>query len=124
MAPTATYPSITVNCPRTHSNLLHIEANEEGVTITFLQERWDGTERAVIGATEKFLYADNPDLRDIVRITPFDEVWNTDLLWALATMHEDHAVTILGHYALSDDNFWQAETAPDFTNVGPEVGAA
>ena len=111
--------SIIINCPRTNSNLLQIIVGTEGLHLYFLAE----DERRIVGGREFMPYAEYPELRDVARVTTFDVIWDADLLWSLATLNEDHAVTPLGHYALHNDDCWQAATLPDQVNGSDEAVA-
>jgi|SRR6185369_6766903 len=116
--------SITINCHRTHSNLLRINAEaEEGVRLDFLQTANSNGEANQVGLSQFISYAEYPELRDLVQVTSFDTIWDPDLLWSLATMHEDHLVTALGHYALHTDDAWQSDQ-PDFVNPTQQADVA
>ncbi len=116
-------PSIIVNCPRTNSNLLQVTKWEDGLELAFLYED-SGDQPTFINGDPQFMtYADYPELREIARVTSFDTIWDADLLWSLATINEDHAVTPLGHYALHNDGMWDAAETPDFINGSDEAVA-
>lgn len=115
-------PSIIVNCERTHSNLLQIVAEEDGLRLRFLSDAGLKLDLELVG--EEFLpHADYPETADILHQAFTHNVWDADLLWSIATMHEDHLVTALGHWALHNDDAWKSDS-PDFVNQAPTADVA
>lgn len=111
-------PSITINCQRTCSNLLQLQVNDRGVALNFIEQ----TSHYVV-AQDFLPFSEYPELKELVTVTAFDTVWDGDLLWSIASLEEDHAITPLGHYTLHTDSAWKSD-APDFTNLPAESSVA
>jgi hypothetical protein len=105
-------PSIIVNCSRTHSNLLQVVAELDGLYLFFLNQPSRDAEPEIVGEGDFIDYETNPEARDIVQITTFVTYWDPDMLWSIASLHEDCAMTPLGHYALYNDNLWASDSIP------------
>lgn len=116
-------PQIIVNCARIHSNLLQVICEFDGLYLFFLKQESPDHEPVMVGEGDIIDLDTNPEFRDIVTVTPFTTYWNPDLLWSIASLNEDHAITPAGIEAIGDDALWKSDE-PDFRNLPQQADVA
>lgn len=116
--------SIVVNCARQHSNLLRIEIGTDGLYLFFLYVPELDSKPEIVGTGEFLSFADYPQFRDIRTVYTFDTVWDEDMLYEISLIHEDYSITFSGINAVYNDEAWEPEREPDFTNLPQQADVA